>query len=96
MPEKSLLDLMKKTFGPDRAVVMAVIHGAGELPKLKDGQFKSGWESALEEVCARCDEVHGDGSHVMQDFAQHMINVINGDAVVVYPDGESYRFMTTQ
>ena len=77
-------------FQDHSSVVRGIIAAAGELPILEDGDFKDGFIAAIEEVSARADIHAGDDNHQMHDLACQIIDLIQGNAVIVMAKASEY------
>lgn len=74
---------MPGPFGDDTLALAVLLHLAAQLKGLKEGDFKSGFESAIEEGGAYVDGNAGDGGTQMQTLMQQVIGLVNGDYALI-------------
>ena len=72
-----------KLFGTDALIMRAIFAAAGDLPTLNDGEFKAGFETAIQEMGARGDAFAGDGQHTLLTMAEQFIDFVNGNACMI-------------
>lgn len=74
--------MAKKTaaelFGADVVVLAVMLHLAERSKELKEGPFRAGWESAIEEAGAYIDTMAKDGRDTMQTLMEQVVGLMNG------------------
>ncbi|TAK97334.1 MAG: hypothetical protein EPO08_21400 [Rhodospirillaceae bacterium] len=70
-------------FGSDVIVLAVLLHLAERSKELKEGPFKAGWDSAIEEAGAYIDSIADDGRDTMQTLMEQVVGLMNGSYCLV-------------
>lgn len=65
-------------FGKDRPSIAMLLHLALRLRELNDGEFKSGFQMAIEEAGAYLDSLHRDSGSQAQTLMEQVCGLMNG------------------
>ena len=70
-------------FGPDAIAVAAMMHLVLQSKRFHEGDFRAGWEAAIEEAAAYLDDQAGDDRTTLQTLMEQVINLMQGSYALV-------------
>ncbi len=70
-------------FGPDVIAISMMMHLSLQSKRFQEGDFRAGWESAIEEAAACLDDQAGDDRATLQTLMEQVIGLMRGDYSLV-------------